>query len=95
MGEPLDMLTAERIAERFRGLADPTRLMILDHLRRHGEAAVGEIAARVGASQQNTSKHLTVLRTAGMVARRKRGTSALYRVADEWIGCLLTEMEAV
>ena len=80
--QPLDPETAELIAHRFRALGDPTRLLILDHLRRNGETAAGKIAARVGASQQNTSKHLSVLRLHQVIARRKDGTSALYRVAD-------------
>ena len=56
--------------------------MILGHLGRHGETAVGELAAQIGASQQNASKHLAVLRFARIVSRRKLGTSSLYRVAD-------------
>ncbi len=80
--QPLDPETAELIAERFRTLADPKRLLILDHLRRNGETTVGEIAALVGASQQNTSKHLSILYVHRIVARRKQGTSTLYRVAD-------------
>jgi DNA-binding transcriptional ArsR family regulator len=80
--EPLDPETAEVIAERFRALGDPTRLLIIDHLRRHGETAAGEIAARVGGSQQNVSKHLSVLRVQRIVTRRKQGTSSLYRVAE-------------
>jgi DNA-binding transcriptional ArsR family regulator len=80
--DPLDPVRAELIAERFRALGDPTRLLILDHLGRHGEAAVGELAAQVGASQQNASKHLAVLRFARIVSRRKLGTRSLYRIAD-------------
>jgi len=80
--KPLDQETAELIAERFRTLGDPTRLLILDHLRRYGETAVGEIAAAVGSSQQNTSKHLSILRVERIASRRKQGTSTLYRVAD-------------
>lgn len=80
--EPLDLDTAERIAERLRALADPTRLLLLDHLRREGETAAGEIATQVGTSQQNASKHLALLRAQRIVARRKQGTSAIYRVSD-------------
>ena len=79
---PLDPETAEVVAERFRALGDPTRLLILDYLRRRDERAVGEIAAQVGGSQQNISKHLSVLRVQRIVARRKQGTKTLYRVAD-------------
>jgi DNA-binding transcriptional ArsR family regulator len=79
---PLSPGAAELIARRFRALSDPTRLRILDHLRTHEEAAVGEITERLGTSQQNVSKHLSALLAEGFVARRKRGTSSLYRIAD-------------
>jgi len=79
---PLNPGAAELIARRFRALADPTRLRILDHLRNHDEASVGEITDALGASQQNVSKHLSALHAEGFVARRKRGTSSLYRIAD-------------
>lgn len=73
---------AELIARRFRALADPTRLRIINLLRGQEEASVGEIAAQVGGSQQNISKHLGALHAEGFVARRKQGTSAIYRIAD-------------
>ena len=79
---PLTPDAAELVARRFRALSDPTRLRILDLLRRQDEASVGEIAAAVGGSQQNVSKHLAALHAEGFVARRKRGTSAMYRIFD-------------
>jgi DNA-binding transcriptional ArsR family regulator len=82
MKSPLPPDAAELIARRFRALSDPTRLRILDLLRNRDEASVGEIADELGASQQNVSKHLSALLVEGFVARRKQGTSSLYRVAD-------------
>ncbi|MGE5282469.1 MAG: ArsR/SmtB family transcription factor [Chloroflexota bacterium] len=82
MQSPLPADAAELIAGRFRALSDPTRLRILDHLRRNGEASVGELTGTLGTSQQNVSKHLAALRGEGFVARRKQGTSSLYRIAD-------------
>lgn len=79
---PLSPGAAELIARRFRALSDPTRLRILDYLRSHEEASVGELTERLGTSQQNVSKHLSALLSEGFVARRKRGTSSLYRIAD-------------
>jgi DNA-binding transcriptional ArsR family regulator len=79
---PLTPDAAELIARRFRALSDPTRLRILDLLRRRDEASVGEIAELIGGSQQNVSKHLAALHAESFVSRRKRGTSALYRIAD-------------
>jgi ArsR family transcriptional regulator len=90
MSGPLDPVNAELIAERFRALGDPTRLVILDHLGRQGEMAAGDLAAAVGGSQQNVSKHLAVLRLSRIVSRRKQGTSSLYRIVEPavltWIG---------
>jgi ArsR family transcriptional regulator len=79
---PVTPEAAELVARRFRALSDPTRLRILDLLRRQDEASVGEIAELVGGSQQNVSKHLGALHAEGFVARRKQGTSAMYRIAD-------------
>lgn len=73
---------AELIANRFRALSDPTRLRIIDLLRTRGEASVGELAEALGASQQNVSKHLSTLLAGGFLARRKQGTSSLYRISD-------------
>jgi ArsR family transcriptional regulator len=82
MQSPLTPDAAELIARRFRALAEPTRLRIVDFLRVHEEAPVGEIAVALDSSQQNNSKHLSALLAEGFLARRKSGTSALYRVSD-------------
>jgi DNA-binding transcriptional ArsR family regulator len=79
---PLTPDAAELIARRFHALSDPTRLRILDLLRRQEEASVGEIAEAVGGSQQNVSKHLVALLAENFVARRKSGTSSIYRISD-------------
>lgn len=76
---PLDL--AELIATRLRVIGDPNRIRILDQLR-DGELSVAQLTDRLGTSQQNTSKHLGVLLQAGIVSRRKEGTSAWYSVAD-------------
>jgi DNA-binding transcriptional ArsR family regulator len=70
------------IAQRFRVLGEPMRIRLLDELRA-GPASVGELQERLGASQQNVSKHLGVLLNAGIVSRSKQGTSSVYEIADE------------
>ena len=57
------------------------RIRLLDRLR-DGEATVGELAEALGASQQNVSKHLTVLADAGILVRRRDGNRVYYRIGD-------------
>ncbi len=82
MKTPMTPEAAELIANRFRALSDPTRLRIIDLLRTREEASVGELTEALDASQQNVSKHLSALLAGGFVARRKQGTSSLYRIID-------------
>jgi len=81
IAHPLPDDLVELVAERFRVLAEPTRIKLLDRLR-EGEATVLELTALVGTTQQNVSKHLVLLQRAGIVARRKQGNFAYYRIAD-------------
>ncbi len=80
--DPLPDPLVDAIAARFRVIGEPMRLRLLDRLR-HGEASVGELAVALGACQQNISRHLNVLHAAGLVQRRKRGTSVLYAIGDQ------------
>jgi DNA-binding transcriptional ArsR family regulator len=75
----------------LQALAEPNRVAILDALR-EGESPVGELATRLGQSQPGVSKHLRVLREAGLVAVRSDAQRRLYRVMpaplqelDAWI----------
>lgn len=70
------------IAARFRVLAEPMRIKLLDVLTQ-APATVGELTELTGSSQQNVSKHLGVLAQAGMVERTKRGNCAVYSIADD------------
>ena len=79
---PLPDELVELIARRFRVMAEPMRIKLLDRLR-DGAATVGELQDATGASQQNVSKHLGVLLNSGLVARRKDGNFARYEIADE------------
>jgi DNA-binding transcriptional ArsR family regulator len=88
---PITPELAELIATRLRVIGDPMRIRILDILR-DGELSVGQIGERLGTSQQNASKHLGILLQAGIVDRRKEGTSSLYRVADESIYALCEQV---
>lgn len=78
---PLPEPLIDLVAQRFRVLGEPMRIKLLDRLR-DGAATVGELQELVGASQQNVSKHLGILHSAGMVSREKRGTSVVYGISD-------------
>ena len=63
----------------FRALADPTRRAIFERLCRDGEQTVAALTARAGVSQPAVSKHLGVLKEAGLVRGRQRGRRTHYR----------------
>ncbi len=58
--------------------------LLLDRLR-DGEASVLELTELIETTQQNVSKHLGVLQRSGIVARRKQGNFAYYRIVDEGV----------
>src|ERR671918_1412232 len=70
MPQPHDIL--------FRTLADPTRRAIFERLCRDGEQTVGALTARAGVSQPAVSKHLRVLKQAGLVRDRHAGRQTHY-----------------
>ena len=71
----------QRTALVARALADPKRLCVLETLAT-GERSVSELSRDVGCQVPNMSQHLTVLRSAGLVAARREGTTIYYRLAD-------------
>ena len=62
----------------FRTLADPTRRAIFERLCREGELTVGALTAEAGISQPAVSKHLGLLKRAGMVRDRQDGRQTHY-----------------
>jgi len=80
-------------SELFRALADPTRRAILERLIREGEQSVHALTACAGVSQPAVSKHLALLKQAGLVRDRPQGRSVYYRARPkgltpliDWIG---------
>jgi len=63
----------------FRTLADPTRRALFERLCLEGEQTVGALTARAGVSQPAVSKHLGVLKQAGLVLDRHEGRQTHYR----------------
>ncbi len=73
-------------AKIFKALGHPSRLRMVDALR-DGEKCVCDLQALIGDDMSTVSKHLSVLREAGIVFSDKRGTNIYYRLA---LGCLET-----
>jgi ArsR family transcriptional regulator len=79
---------AERLASRFKALADPTRVAIVNRLAQADETCVCDLTAAFDLSQPTISHHLKVLRDAGLVDSSRRGTWAYYRVVPDALGAL-------
>ena len=62
----------------FKSLADPTRRAIFERLCRNGETTVGDLTAHAGVSQPVVSRHLAVLKQAGLVHGRHAGRQTHY-----------------
>ena len=73
----------------FRTLADPTRRAIFERLCREGEQTVGSLTAQAGISQPAVSKHLGVLKLAGLVRDRHAGRQTHYSARPAALAPLL------
>ena len=66
-------------ADMLKALAQPTRLKILEFLR-EGERCVCEIFPAIGEEQSNTSRHLNMMLSSGVLSRRKDGLKIYYAI---------------
>jgi ArsR family transcriptional regulator len=71
----------DRSAAIAKALADAKRLCVLERLA-EGERSVSDLSRDVGCQVPNMSQHLAVLRSAGIVASRRDGSTVFYRLAD-------------
>jgi ArsR family transcriptional regulator len=79
--KPLGPDTIRAVADRFKVLAEPARLRVLNELRL-GARSVSDLIDATELSQANLSKHLQVLHSHGFVSRERRGLFTMYRLAD-------------
>lgn len=86
---------ADADATVFRALADPTRRQILQDLG-DGEMAAGDIAARFTISGPSISRHLSILKGAGLVSERREANRILYSLVEDRLAtCLSGFLSAV
>lgn len=76
----------------FKSLADPTRRAIFERLCREGEQTVGVLTDHARISQPAVSKHLGVLRQAGLVRHRRAGRESHYRAQPQALAPLIDWM---
>lgn len=73
----------DELAGRFKALADPARIAIVNRLAAAGELCVCDLNATLALAQPTVSHHLRILREAGLVEASRRGTWAFYRLVPE------------
>ncbi len=78
----------------LKALGQPTRLKILELLR-NGERCVCEIFPAIQGEQSNVSRHLAMMKAAGILASRKEGQMVHYRVRDPQVFKLLDRVSAL
>ena len=87
----------EARANIIKALAHPSRLYIVDMLNKEPRT-VGELTDMIGADTSTVSKHLSVLKNAGLVEDAKRGTSVIYSLKCpcilDFIGCVEDVIES-
>ena len=81
----------EMRAQIIKAMAHPTRLFIIDELSRQ-ERCVCELTEMIGADTSTVSKHLTILKHAGILKDEKRGTQVFYQLHSP---CILNFIECV
>jgi len=81
----------EARAKIIKAMAHPSRLFIIDELSKH-ECCVNELTEMIGADASTVSKHLSVLKNAGLVADEKRGNSIFYHLR---VPCIMQFMGCV
>lgn len=91
LAAPVEAAAYAARARVFKALGHPARLAMLDALR-HGERCVCELRALVDLDLSTVSKHLTLLKNAGVVACRRQGTQVHYRLI---LTCLPGFLECV
>ena len=96
--KPSVQVRYEARARIVKAMAHPTRLFIVDELAK-GERCVNELTEMVGADMSTVSKHLTVLKSVGIIMDEKRGLQVFYSLRTpcimKFFGCVESVMKSV
>lgn len=76
-------------------MAHPTRVFIVDLLDREGPHCVCELAEEIGADMSTVSRHLSMLKNAGILQDEKKGTTVYYSLACNCISEFMRGLESI
>jgi ArsR family transcriptional regulator len=93
--EPQNQARYAARAKIIKAMAHPTRLFVVDELRLHGRRCVCELTALIGADMSTVSRHLAILKNAGIVRDEKHGTQVFYRLSMNCVLGFLTCVDSV
>jgi DNA-binding transcriptional ArsR family regulator len=82
------------VSEVFKALGHPSRVYIVERLQ-HKEYCVCELSEMIGVDMSTVSRHLSILRKAGIVKDRKAGTTVYYSLACGCLGQMLDAVENI
>jgi ArsR family transcriptional regulator len=85
----------QRRADILKALAHPSRLLMVDILHARGELCVCDLMKVVGSDQSTVSKHLSVLKQAGILDHRRDGKNSMYRLTRPCVMSFFTCVEQV
>jgi DNA-binding transcriptional ArsR family regulator len=88
----LSTAALERVAAMFALFSEPARLAILQELQQQGELCVNDLVRLLGISQAHVSRQLSILHDGGLLARNRKGTQAIYSIADPIVFTLCEEV---
>jgi DNA-binding transcriptional ArsR family regulator len=90
-----DRLRAQERAEILKALAHPTRAFIVDVIGREGEHCVCDLTERIGVDTSTVSRHLSLLKSAGILFDRKVGTTIYYNLTCTCISDFMKGLDTV
>ncbi len=90
-----EKLRAQARASVLKALAHPTRVFIVDVIAREGAHCVCELTDMIGADTSTISRHLSLLKSAGVLYDRKEGTTVYYDLTCDCISEFMQALESV
>lgn len=90
-----DRVRAQERAEVLKALAHPTRVYIVDLIAREGAHCVCNLTERIGVDTSTVSRHLSLLKSAGILFDRKEGTTVYYDLTCDCIGRFMAGLDTV